>query len=237
MKLKVLGSGSINSRSNSASYLLDDKILVDAPNGVCKALRMNGINPADIKNIVITHFHGDHYFDMPFIFLSRLGLPMDALNIFCDSTGRDKIDSLVSLAFPNIADEINYNIIFKYTSMDTMYLDDWTIKRHVVKHGNMNPSYGYVFNFLGNKLGITGDTSLCDEVKNMVMECKYVICDCNSIMGTDKHMGIDNIKELCALNPRCVIFTSHMNDDTKAELLKLSIPNLRVLNDNEEYNL
>lgn len=36
MKLKILGSGSIYSKDNSASYLIDNKILVDVPNGTCK---------------------------------------------------------------------------------------------------------------------------------------------------------------------------------------------------------
>jgi len=36
MKLKVIGSGNLYSSSNSASYLIDNKILIDVPNGICK---------------------------------------------------------------------------------------------------------------------------------------------------------------------------------------------------------
>ncbi len=36
MKLKILGSGNIFSKDNSASCLIDNKILVDVPNGTCK---------------------------------------------------------------------------------------------------------------------------------------------------------------------------------------------------------
>lgn len=39
MKLKILGSVSIYSKDNSASCLIDDKILIDIPNGNCKALK------------------------------------------------------------------------------------------------------------------------------------------------------------------------------------------------------
>ena len=39
MKVEVIGSGSIFSSQNSASYLVDDKILIDIPNGDCKALK------------------------------------------------------------------------------------------------------------------------------------------------------------------------------------------------------
>ncbi len=61
MKLKVIGSGNIFSKQNSASYLIDDKILIDVPNGTCKTLKNIGIEPSKIDNILITHFHGDHF--------------------------------------------------------------------------------------------------------------------------------------------------------------------------------
>ena len=36
MKVKVIGSGSMWTSYNSASYMIDDNILVDIPNGMCK---------------------------------------------------------------------------------------------------------------------------------------------------------------------------------------------------------
>ena len=36
MKIDVIGSGAIFTKYNSASYLIDDKILLDVPNGTCK---------------------------------------------------------------------------------------------------------------------------------------------------------------------------------------------------------
>ena len=71
MKLKVIGSGNIFSKQNSASYLIDDKILIDVPNGTCKTLKNIGIEPSKIDNILITHFHGDHFFDMPFVLTNQ----------------------------------------------------------------------------------------------------------------------------------------------------------------------
>ena len=39
MKINIIGSGSIGSGVMSASYLIDDHILVDVPNGVIKYLK------------------------------------------------------------------------------------------------------------------------------------------------------------------------------------------------------
>ena len=42
MKIQVIGSGSMWTKYNSACYLIDDKIMVDFPNGACKYLyRLN----------------------------------------------------------------------------------------------------------------------------------------------------------------------------------------------------
>lgn len=52
MKLKVLGSGNIFSKYNSASYLVDDNILIDVPNGTCKILKNIGVELNNIKHII-----------------------------------------------------------------------------------------------------------------------------------------------------------------------------------------
>ena len=71
MKVKVIGSGSMWNENNSASYMIDDHILVDIPNGMCKNLFRQEITPKQIDTVLITHFHGDHYFDMPFYMILK----------------------------------------------------------------------------------------------------------------------------------------------------------------------
>ena len=75
MKLEMIGTGSIWSSSNSACTLINESILVDIPNGVCKALIKSGHDLNKINCCIITHLHGDHYFDIPFLlkFLENQG--------------------------------------------------------------------------------------------------------------------------------------------------------------------
>ena len=44
MKVVVIGSGNITGASNSASYLIDNHIMIDMPNGCCKAMKNKKIN-------------------------------------------------------------------------------------------------------------------------------------------------------------------------------------------------
>ena len=111
MKLKILGSGNIFSEDNYASYLIDNKILIDIPSGTCKTLKRLGINSRNIVDVLITHFHGDHYFDMPFMLLNKIYIDNNKLNIYCDDSGKDKIYDLTKLAFPNKLDKIYKTVV------------------------------------------------------------------------------------------------------------------------------
>ena len=74
MKLKFLGTGSISNKSSSASYLIDDKILIDMPGGNYKNMLRMDIDFNKINDILFTHFHGDHFLDIPFFLLEKLKL-------------------------------------------------------------------------------------------------------------------------------------------------------------------
>ena len=80
--------------------------MVDFPNGTCKKLFRLNINPNSIEDIVITHFHWDHYFDIPFYFLLKLKYKLLDINIFCGLEGKKKINKLLKLAFPYSTKEI-----------------------------------------------------------------------------------------------------------------------------------
>lgn len=233
MKVRVVGSGSMWNRYNSASYLIDDNILVDFPNGMCKYLYKLNLNPQHINNMLITHFHGDHYFDIPFLFLLKARAKDKRINIFCSRDGKKKIKKIFKLAFPNSIKGVYKEINLKYNFNDNFKLDDYKVSKVVVNHGRMKPAYGYIISKDNVSVGFTGDSGLCDSVKNMVMDCNYVFCDCMFIKSTSKHMGIDSIQELIKINKNCIFVVSHMENDTRDELKKLNLKNVIVPEDGQ----
>ena len=66
MNVKLVGTGAIYTKYNGACTLVDNKLIVDMPNGTLKQLLKNGIDCKNIKTILITHKHGDHTADVPF---------------------------------------------------------------------------------------------------------------------------------------------------------------------------
>lgn len=231
MQVRVVGSGSMWNAHNSASYMIDEDILVDIPNGLCKYLFRLGIDPCSINNVLITHFHGDHYFDLPFYFILKSRAENKIINVFCNKKGKIKNNKLLKLAFPNSAKEIKMDVNLTYSHDIDFCINDYRVSKISMNHGKNMPDDGYIFTKDDIKVGFTGDTTLCKNVEYMASVCNYLFCDCMFIEGTTKHMGIDMIKELSSTYPNCNFVVSHMEDNTREELKKMDIKNVIVPED------
>lgn len=237
MKVTVIGSGSMWNAYNSASYMIDDNILIDIPNGTCKNIFRLELNPRKITNILITHFHGDHYFDIPFYFLLKAKSEDKNINIYCSKEGKNKNKKLLKLAFPNSAKDVIKNINLKYEHNNEFLVNEYNVKKILVDHGRMKPAYGYIFSTDKIKVGFTGDTTICKNVEYMASICNYLFCDCMFLEGTSKHMGINMIKQLSNKYTNCNFVVSHMEENTREELKKLEIKNIIVPTDGLTINI
>ena len=237
MQIKIIGSGSMWNEYNSASYMIDDNILIDVPNGMCKNLFRFGINPRNINNVLITHFHGDHYFDMPFLMLLKSKADDKNLNIYCSKKGDKKIYKLFKLAFPNSLKGVYKTVNLKYNHEDKFEINEYKVSKMLVDHGRLKPAYGYVFEFENKKVGFTGDTTLCENVEYMANICDYIFCDCMFSKGTKKHMGIDHIKELIKKYQNCKFVVSHLENETREQLKEENLENVIVPNDGDIINV
>lgn len=233
MKVRVIGSGSMWNAYNSASYMIDEDILVDMPNGMCKYLFRQKINPMFINYVLITHFHGDHFFDIPFYLLLKSRANNRIVNIYCYKKGKKKIEKLSKLAFPNSIENIQNSISLNYIDDEMFLVKNYKVQRVLVDHGRLKPAYGYIFDSDSKKVGFTGDTSYCDAVEYMASVCNYLFCDCMFIKGTNKHMGIDNLTRLTEKYPKCKFIVNHMEDITRDELKKIKLKNVIVPEDGD----
>ena len=238
MIVKVIGSGSIWCKYNSASYLVDNKFFIDFPNGMCKNLYRQGLNPQKFDYVFLTHFHGDHYFDLPFYFLLKSKFENKNVTIFCDKQGKRKILKILKLAFPNSAKKIYNALNINFNFSNVITVDNYNIKRVLVSHGKMTNACGYIVKDNANKtVGFTGDTALCDNVELMASSCSYLFCDCMFTTGNNKHMGIDNIKYLAEKYNDCTFIISHLNDATRDIAKNLNYKNIIVPDDGSSFTI
>lgn len=235
MNIKFIGTGSMVSNDNQACYLINDNIMIDMPNGTVKILK--NINKLSTVNYVfITHIHGDHYFDLPFLLLDKLKRE-EELTIYASRWCMPRIKWLVKMAFPREYFKIMLakNIHF-VTNSKEIEIDGMKFNRFKVVHGKMKPAYGYTVDYNKKRVSFTGDAMLNNTVLEKAKSSNYMVCDCTLNKGNDKHMGVDNIKTLLE-NNNLTLIPSHMSPKAKEELLTIKKENLLIKEDMEELKI
>lgn len=236
MKIDLIGTGSIYTKYNSASTLVNEELLIDIPNGCHKQLLKMGYEIEKIKVVAITHFHGDHFADLPFLVRHRYALKLsEQLIIIAPKGAPEQIKRLFDVYNSNDFDwKSTINIIEIENSKNEIdILDKYHIIPIEVEHGDFKPAYGYIVN---NVLGITGDTCICKGVKEILNNSKIMIADTSFRTGKDSHMGIDDIKELLA-NCNKKIIATHLRDTTREALKNEKISNLIIPEDGYSFEI
>lgn len=233
MIIQVVGTGSISSISNSPSYIIDNKILIDMPNGNYKNIKRLGIDPVTINHILITHFHGDHYFDMPFYLLKLVDSEKKEVFIYVNRSGIRKIKKLVKLAFLYSYYRIMINIKVIGIKKRKFNIFDYEVEKVNVDHGYLKNAYGYIIKHNNIKVGFTGDANYTERIDYLANNCDYLFCDTTFINGTDIHMGIDNLSLLASKYPKCIFVATHMSDNTRKKIKKLKFKNVIVPKDGD----
>ena len=100
MEMKILGSVSPNSYldKNGPGYLINDgknKILLDAGDGITRLMNMK--EDLENLNIIISHFHKDHYVSLlPLSYATyvnhNLGYLNAKVNVYLPKTTKEKVD-------------------------------------------------------------------------------------------------------------------------------------------------
>lgn len=235
MEITLLGTGSIYSKYNCASCIIDRKILIDIGPGTVKELLKLGYKIQDIDIILITHLHSDHILDFP-SFIVNTGVLKSSKNIkIIGPKGiKEKFLILLKLLYGNYFDEFikkHIEFIEIDSNFNIINNNQYKIGVKEVSHFGIK-AYGYIIN---EKVGVTGDSSICKGVKDIFNNSDIMIADCSLIKGDKFHMGIDNIEELIKRNPNKIIILTHLRDDTREVFNNKNIKNVIIQGDGYSY--
>ena len=240
MNLKMIGSGAIWCKELSSCAIINDKILLDIPNGTCKTLKKMNIDVGNIEYVFITHLHGDHFLDIPFLLLEKSNdnCKNKNLTIIGNEFVKETVLKLFSLAFPTSCDYALKTLNLKFINCNkNLSIDSIDFSSLEVDHGNLKPAHSYLIKENGHKVLFSGDTCLCGSIIDNCKDSYYAVLDCSLIKGNSSHMGIDNIKFLLDKNPNLKIVATHLQDSTRNQLKLENIKNLIIAEDGLCINL
>lgn len=237
MKVTLLGTGAIYSKSNCAGILLDDNTLVDVGPGVVKYLIREKYDLSQIDTIVLTHLHFDHISDIPLLLVYLNEMKMKhRITIYGPRGTEEKIKDLTRLINCRYTDRFirDYAEFVVFGNESVFDVHKHNFEAFEVIHGYIE-AYGFI---VDSKLGISGDSSLCENVKHMVRNCDTSICDSSFEVGDHHHMGIDNMLELSGLNDKATLIPTHFRDEVREKMRAMDIPgNIKIVDDGFSFKI
>lgn len=235
MKVKFIGTGNMQNKNCNACLLIDD-ILFDIGNGVTHQLDILNIDLSSINYLVITHFHGDHFLDLPNFLYSRLfrnitkeftiigpvGLKSKAIELFRFSFGDGVKD------YNDICEK--YNITFiELNPNDSIYINDKELKAYKLNHAVNKEELGYVYD---KKVAYLVDTTIGDNYNEICKNTPYVISDVTDIETNIVHVGLKDYIKIAEMYPNNKFYATHRNTYNTEGIKNIYFPN-----DNDELNI
>lgn len=236
MEIMLTGTGSMWSTDNSASALINNNISIDFPNGSYKALLRMGADPGKIDHVVITHTHGDHILDLPVWALGKVKpeLHKDGEDvkpkprIYASEKAAGLLRTLISMSFSESLNEEALNDRFEFVTDDEFEIDGLSFKRVTVSHGK-SEAFGYMVNGGNRTVSFSGDSCLCEGLTYMAERSGLFICETAKVKKSSMHLNVQDMIDFAAAHGSCEFVTTHMNDETREELLRQRLPrNLTV---------
>ncbi len=202
IELLFLGSGNAFAPGRAyGSFLVDGRILFEAPPTTLPILREMGKPLEDIQYIFISHFHGDHYFGLPFIFLDHYFVTKRKKPlIIIGPKGLKKLaHTLIDLAFPDTRRRYaqNFPVEFLEVSIGKEYsLRGIAFQALKMSHGNM-ANLGFRLVYKHRRLAYCGDTGPCPTLTALIHNANIAVLEMTSLDGDyPYHLNRENILEI-----------------------------------------
>lgn len=241
MKIQLIGTGSIPDIPNSASVLINEHILFDMPNGNLKAMIRQNIDILKIDTLIISHTHADHCFDAPFLLWYKKNYYKPgyklSTKIVTDEITKNTVETLIKLSYFSSAKEVEKEFIDAEDVNYTKICDDVEIINEPMVHSKIKYANGYIIKDKNVSIGLTGDTSYCENVRKIASKVDYLIADMTLEVGNNSHMGMNDIIQLLKDYPNLKIIPIHMHDKTRKEVKKLKLDNLHIYEDGQILEL
>lgn len=217
-------------------FLVNDRILFEAPPQALMSVQRAGVNPNDIDVVFISHHHGDHFYGLPMLMLwwKWMGRTKPVRIIAPPETERIARD-IARETFPWLF-ELTYELTWiEARPGEVIDLPGLRVTPHEMIHDDrINLCLGYASEIGGRKLGYTGDTVYCEGVEALARWSEILVSECASVNKNPVHMDLTNdIPRVRALLPESShLILTHMDPEVAAAK---DLPGILIAEDQKTY--
>ena len=219
MKVTVIGTSCTWFTRKNTSYLIDDDIIFDMPEGSYKDI----IKLMDIyktRCVLLSHLHTDHALNLHALTTRHIREKtgrLEPLRIYSPKGTFDKLIALHEM-FDSGEDECKkesydgkVEFIDLYDGM-TFEEGEYTITAYKMQHGKPE-TFGFVFqNKKGLVVGFSADTCICDNLHNILKRSNYAFVEMASIRPSDTHISAEEFSNLIKQYPNVKLYPVHTCD-------------------------
>jgi ribonuclease BN (tRNA processing enzyme) len=203
LEITFLGSGNAFAGDRYwSSFVLNGRYLFDAPPTLLPHLNKLRIPTLDIAAAFITHFHADHFFGLPFLYLDyeHLSNRTEDLVIVAPPGGEAVIEKVSQLGFAGIVGgDRRYRRIYQQArdrgEGNAAGLPYRAVAVEQSSAGALD-CFGYRVEIEDRVVAYTGDTIMCDGVRELARDADVLVVDC-SCWGDvcEHHMSLTEVRD------------------------------------------
>lgn len=220
VEFSFLGSGNAFLPQGRLHSLLciEDRMLIDAPPTVIASLRAQELSPAGIDTLLVTHWHGDHVFGVPFLLLERTFISDPGaehiLHIHTHRGGAGLLAQLCHLAYPSTLEASWRERVITHDAAEGAVagVDGWTFERFEVRHEPLVFPHGYrLVHESGFRIMHCGDSGPCEAIDTRAAACDVVVVELGipDEVPYDLHFRPRTLTELAEAHPEVVFLATH----------------------------
>ena len=232
MKAQVIGtwSAKLDQRKRNTSFLLDDSILLDCGPHTVEYLINSGIDLGNIKTVLVTHLHLDHFGGIPeFIWQRALQGIINPVNII--GTEKTEASTLSVLEYFNTPDYMLQGVKFN--------IPDSRVT--IVPGIHSIEDYTYRIEVSGKTIFYSGDTSYSEAVIENGANCDLFIHEATypdtRAYEAQKygHSTVSDAFRAFESSNSKMFIPTHMSIDSMDQAISMKTSNIIIPTEGKEY--
>lgn len=217
LDLLFLGSGNAFAQGRYwSSFLLNGRYLFDCSPVVLPHLKKCGVVLEEIEAVFISHFHGDHWFGLPFLLLeyAEMGQRRKDLHIIGPPGIEERVRVVTGAGFPSVLQKkLSYQQVYRELR-DGLEGEVAGLRflARAVEHVEDFPCFGFRVETGGRTLAYSGDSLLCDALVELAAGADVFVVECSCWEGAcGPHLGPDDVRQLRKrLGPKPAFVLTHL---------------------------